>query len=219
MKKFLILILLLSPIYLKCQVSISRGSNSYDLKKLTEKPEPMNIWALNLLFSDNGFGVGATYYKNFTQNLSGIASIFFSSAKDDREFETSDIFGNSYTPYKVNRLYMIPVNLGIQIRLFKDDVSDNLRPYLNTGLTPTTIIYTPYNESLISSFGHAKARFAFGAFAGAGLDYLTSKKSSLSLNIRFYYISLFGNGIESLEGKEKTFYGGLYFVFSYNFMK
>jgi hypothetical protein len=51
------------------------------------------------------------------------------------------------------------------------------------------------------------------------MDYLTSKKSSLSLNIRYYYLNIFGRGIESLQSREKNFFGGLFFVFSYNFMK
>ncbi len=181
--------------------------------------EPYNNWSINLLFSDNGFGLGATVFKSFSHNVSGFASIFFSGAKDDREFEVTDIFGNTYTPNKVNRMFMIPINLGLQIRLFREDVTDDLRPFVNFGVTPTAVIYTPYSESLFPSFSHARAKYTVGGFAGVGIDYLTSKKSSLSLNIRYYYVNLFGKGIESLESKEKTFFGGLYFVFSYNFMK
>jgi hypothetical protein len=181
--------------------------------------EPYNIWSLNLLFSDNGFGLGATIYKNFNPAISGFTSIFFSGAKDEREFETTDIFGNTYTPYKVNRLFMIPLNIGLQIRLFREDVTDDLRPFVNFGVTPAAIIYTPYSESFFSSFSYARAKYTVGGFAGVGLDYLTSKKSSLGLNIRYYYLNLFGKGIESLQSREKNFFGGLYFVFSYNFMK
>jgi len=181
--------------------------------------EPYNNWSINLLFSDNGFGLGATIYKYFGQDVSGFTSIFFSGAKDEREFETTDIFGNTYTPYKVNRLFMIPLNIGLQFRLFREDVTDELRPFVNAGVTPTAIIYTPYSESFFSSFGHAKAKYTVGGFAGLGMDYLTSKRSSLSLNIRYYYLHIFGKGIESLQSREKNFFGGLFFVFSYNFMK
>jgi outer membrane protein W len=186
---------------------------------LDKNKETLNRWSLNLLFSDNGFALGATIYRPFSTNISGFGSIFFSGAKDDREFESTDIFGNSYVPSKVNRLFMVPVNLGVQLRLFKDDVTDNLRPFMNFGVTPTVIIYTPYKESFFSSFKYAKAKYTVGGFAGAGVDYLTSKKSSLSLNVRYYYINLFGEGIESLQSKEKNVFGGLYFVFSYNFMR
>lgn len=194
-------------------------NNEFETWPPKDKWEPYNKWGLNLSFSDNGFGGGATYYKFFNRTLSGFASISFSTAKDDREFETTDIYGNNYVPGKVNRIFMVPVNVGLQVRLFKEDVSDNLRPNLNFGVTPAAFIYTPYSESLISSFGSAKAKFTVGGFAGIGMDYLTNKTTSLSLNVRYYYLDLFGKGIESLKGKEKTSFGGLYFVFSYNFMK
>jgi outer membrane protein W len=182
------------------------------------KWEPVKKWSLNLSFSDNGFGGGATLYKYLSKDVSAFGSLYFSAAKDDREFETTDIYGNTYVPYKVNRLFMIPVDLGVQYRLFRDDVTDDLRPNVSFGLTPAAIIYTPYNEGLISSFGKARAKYTVGGFVGIGVDYLTSKTTSLSMNVRYYYINLFDNGIESLQGKQKTFFGGMYFNFSYNFM-
>jgi len=105
-------------------------------------------------------------------------------------------------------MFMIPLNIGLQYRLFRDEVTDDLRPLVNFGISPTAIIYTPYHEAFLKSFSHARAKYTVGAFAGVGLDYLTSKKSSLSLNVRYYYTKLFGKGIESLENKEKTFFGG-----------
>lgn len=180
--------------------------------------EPYNNWSINVLFSDNGFGVGAQLFKNFSHNVSMFGGIFFSGAKDDREFEVYDIFGNSYVPNKVNRMFMIPINIGVQFRLFREEVTDNLRPHVNIGISPTAIIYTPYQESFFSSFGHAQAKYTIGAFTGVGVDYLTSKSSSLNMDVRYYYTQLFGQGIESLQSKEKKFFGGLYLVFSYNFM-
>jgi outer membrane protein W len=180
--------------------------------------EPYNNWSINVLFSDNGFGLGAQLFKQFSHDVSMFGGIFFSGAKDDREFEVYDVFGNSYVPNKVNRMFMIPINLGVQFRLFREEVTDDLRPHVNFGLSPTTIIYTPYSESFFSSFGHAQAKYTVGGFASLGVDYLTSKSSSLNMDVRYYYTQLFGKGIESLQSKEKKFFGGLYLVFSYNFM-
>jgi len=181
--------------------------------------ETNNNWSINILFSDNGFGAGATLFQQLSKNISLFEGLYFSGAKDDREFEATDIFGNTFTPYKVNRLFMIPVNLGIQVRLFREDVTDNLRPQINFGLSPTAVIYTPYDIAFFPSFGYSRAKYTLGAFAGIGVDYLTSRKSSLSMNVRYYYTKLFGKGIESLKDNEKNYFGGLYFVFSYNFMK
>lgn len=191
--------------------------NKQNTLKLKNR-ESTNNWSINILFSNNGFGLGATLYKDINRNLSAFGSIFFSGAKDDREFEQIDIFGNTYTPNKINRLFMIPVNFGLQYRLFRESVTDELRPFINFGITPTTIIYTPYSDAFLSSFSDARARFTVGAFAGFGADYLTGRKSAVSLNIRYYYIYLFGSGVESLMAKEMNYFGGLYLVFSYNFM-
>jgi hypothetical protein len=201
-------------------ILILTAANTLFAQNFSDKnKETLNRWSLNLLFSDNGFALGATVYKQLSTNLSGFGSIFFSGAKDDREFESIDMFGNSYVPSKVNRLFMVPLNLGMLLRLFRDEVTDNLRPFVNFGATPTAIIYTPYNQSFFSSFKYARAKYTVGGFAGTGVDYLTGKKSSLSLNVRYYLIHLFGEGIESLESKEMKDFGGLYFVFSYNFMR
>lgn len=181
--------------------------------------EPKNNWGINLTFSDNGFGFGATKFFNLSKDVSFVGGITFSGAKDDREFEQSDIFGNSITPFKENRLFMVPIlNIGMQLRLFRNDVTDNMRPYINFGAAPTAIVYTPYSESFFPSFKYARAKYTVGGFAGIGLDYLTSKTSALSFNVKYYYISLFGEGIRSISTNEKKQFGGIYFVFSYNFM-
>jgi outer membrane protein W len=189
------------------------------VKTFISASETNNSWAINILFSDNGFGAGATMFQQLSKNVFLFESMFFSGAKDDREFEATDIFGNTFIPNKVNRIFMTGTNIGLQIRLFRDDVTDNLRPHLNFGISPTALIYTPYDKAFFPSFNYAKAKYTVGAFAGIGVDYLTGRKSSLNMDIRYYYTKLFGSGIESLKDNEKKYFGGLYFVFSYNFMK
>ena len=185
-----------------------------------EKPEPVNNWSFNLTFSDNGFGFGASKYFNINKDISLITGLFLSSAKDDREFEQSDIFGNSVTPFKQNRLFLLPVlNIGAQYRMFRENVTDEMRPYINFALSPSAVVYTPYSESFLTSFKYARAKYTVGGFIGVGLDYLSSKKSALGFNIRYYYIGLFGSGVKSLSTNEKKQFGGIYFVFSYNFLK
>jgi hypothetical protein len=188
--------------------------------KLKSKGEKENNWSINLTFSDNGFGLGAAKYFKISKDISFNAAILFSGAKDDREFDQTDIFGNSVTPYKVNRLFMFPVlNLGMQIRLFRDDVTDNMRPFINFGVSPAAIMYTPYNESFFSSFKYAKAKYTVGGYAGVGLDYMTNKTSGLSFNLRYYYLHLFGEGINSISTAEMKNFGGIYLIFGYNFLK
>ncbi len=214
-------LIILTAFILSASIAYSQNSDSDELTtKFTQKKEPLNNWGINLTFSDNGFGLGATKYFNLNRDFSLTAGIVFSGAKDDREFDQYDVWGNSVTPYKENRLFMVPIlNIGGQLRLFREDVSDNMRPFINFGVSPTAIVYTPYSESFFPSFKYAKAKYTVGAYAGIGLDYLTSRKSALSFNMRYYYINLFGEGIRSISTNEKKQFGGIYFIFSYNFEK
>ncbi|HRJ86832.1 MAG TPA: hypothetical protein PK753_14250 [Ignavibacteria bacterium] len=215
MKKLIILTLFLA-------LAVSAYSQTGDtLKpKLKRVKEPQNNWSMNLTFSDNGFGLGATKYFNVSRDISIQTGILFSGAKDDREFEQYDFFGNSVTPFKVNRLFMFPIlNIGMQYRLFRDDVTSDMRPFINFGVSPAAIVYTPYNESFFSSFKYAKAKYTLGGYAGVGLDYMTSRTSGLSFNLRYYYLKLFGEGIQSISTAEIKNFGGIYFIFSYNFVK
>ncbi len=215
MKTLLISLIILAT----ASASFAQDTNPNPQKlKLKDTKETVNNWSLNLTFSDNGFGFGATKFARLGKDVSGFASLEFSGAKDDREFEQYDIYGNSYTPDKVNRLFMSVMSIGAQFRLFREDVTDNLRPHINVGLAPTMVLYTPYSQSFLSSFKWAQAKYTIGAFAGIGFDYVTNKKSSLSMDIRYYYISLFGQGVYSISTNEKKDFGGVYFVFSYNFM-
>jgi outer membrane protein W len=195
-------------------------SNKNNKFKLKQKKEVENVWAANLSFSDNGFGFGATKFFKLSKNTSLSTGIMFSGAKDDREFDQTDVFGNSVTPYKVNRLFMMPmINIGMQVRLFRDDVTDDMRPFINFGVTPVAIVYTPYNESFFSSFKYAKAKYTVGGYAGIGVDYITTRSTGLSFNLRYYYLNLFGEGINSISTAEIKQFGGIYFMFSYNFVK
>ena len=104
MKKLIILTAFLAITAL----TFSQGADSL-APKMKIKKEPRNNWSINLSFSDNGFGLGATKYFALSKDVSLQTGIFFSGAKDDREFEQSDFFGNTITPFKVNRLFMLPV--------------------------------------------------------------------------------------------------------------
>ena len=211
--------LILFTAFLLFASTIYSGTADSLAPKLKKKSERENNWSINLGFSDHGFGFGATKYFSLSRDVAFVGGLMFSQAKDDREFDQNDMYGNSFTPFKVNRLFLFPmVNLGMQFRLFRNDVSDNMRPFVNFGISPTVVMYTPYNESFFSSFKYARAKYTMGGYVGVGLDYISSKTSGLSFNFRYYYNRVLGEGIQSLSTEEMTNFGGIYFVFSYNFL-
>jgi len=49
-----------------------------------------NVWGLDILISNDGFGLGTFYRRLFTPDLSGVISLSVSESKDEREVEQYD---------------------------------------------------------------------------------------------------------------------------------
>jgi hypothetical protein len=160
---------------------------------------PNNSWGVDLMFGEGGFGLGTFYRRNFTLNLSGFVDFSISETKDEREIEYYDpYFGVSYSPYKVNRAFLLPVTFGLQYRLFAEELTDNLRPYITAGVGPTFVISTPYEEEFFTSFKYAKLHTGVGGYIGFGANIGISKTNLVGLNVRYYYTHLFGDGVENI---------------------
>ena len=124
----------------------------------------------------------------------------FSEAKGDREFEYYDYYGNSYVVGKENRVFLIPLTIGLHYRLFEKDLTDNLRPYLMAGFGPAFSISTPYEEEFFSSFKYSEFDLAAGGYIGFGADFGLSKKNLLGLSMKYSYAKFLSGGVEQMTG-------------------
>ena len=186
-----------------------------------EKPPtnfPSSSWGVDLLFGDGGFGIGTFLRKSFSPKTSGFIDLSFSESKDAREFEYFDYYGRSIIVGKENRVFFIPLNIGIQYRIFQKELTDNLRPYFSVGVGPTLGISTPFNEEFFSSFNHAKFHFAVGGYIGFGADFGLSKSNLLGLNIRYYYSKFISEGVEPMTGRIKDDIGAFYITLNIGIM-
>ncbi len=179
---------------------------------------PTNAWGIDVMFGDAGFGFGTFFRKQLDVKWTAFADLSFSETKDEREFEYIDYFGNVFTVGKKNRVFQIPLNLGAQLRLFENDLTDNLRPYLNAGVGPTLLVTTPYQEEFFSSFGKAQAKIAAGGYIGFGANFGLDKSSLVGINFRYYYAKIFNGGVESLEGRKKTEIQGFFITLNLGLM-
>lgn len=191
--------------------------------KIAPEPDPImfppNAWGVDLMVSEAGFGIGTFLRKSFSQNLTGFIDFSFSEAKDDREVEYVDYYGQTYSIGKVNRVFLLPVYVGLQQRLFSDNLTDNLRPYINLAAGPTTIITTPYQKEFFSAFGDAITKIGVGGYIGFGANFGISQSNLVGLNIRYYYIQLVdGNTIETLRGKFKNNFSSVYITINIGMM-
>jgi len=159
---------------------------------------PNNAWGVDVMFTEGGFGLGTFLRKSLATDITGFVDFSISETKDEREVTYIDYFGNSYTPDKVNRSFQLPLNFGVQYRLFSESLTDNLRPYLTAGVGPTIIITTPYDKEFFNAFGYAQTKYAVGGYVGFGANIGTSKSNLIGLNVRYYYMYVFGDGIENL---------------------
>lgn len=215
MKRFVFLSLLILAIPLI-------NLNSQGIGELApEKPLeifPDNAWGMDIMFGEAGFGLGTFFRKQISQKWTVFSDLSISEAKDEREFEFIDIFGNKISIGKKNRIFQIPVNVGLHYRLFENVIADNLRPYINVGAGPTLVITTPYQEEFFNAFGSAQTKFAVGGYIGFGANFGLDKSSLIGINFRYYRVQFFDSGVESLFGKFKDNLSGFFVTLNLGLM-
>ena len=191
-----------------------------------------NSWGIDLMLSNNGFGVGTFFRKRETPDISWLASLAVSDVKDEQEIQYYDIYGRSYSPYKKNRLFLIPLFAGVEYRLFREEIADNFRPYVSAALGPAMMVIAPYQREVTMDLGtgttytqyeeieffeslkYATAQYTVGGYIGAGA-YFGSEGGTLSgLSVRYYFIP-FQKGIETLQGVYVSNFGGLYITLNF----
>ncbi len=186
------------------------------LLALAESKDALHdAWGLDILFSGNGFGLGAFYYREFSETLFGFAHLGISGVQSTDEFEEFDPFSQQWiVPNKINRLFMFPMTVGVQYRLFEGEITENFRPFVQAGIGPTLIMATPYSKEFFSSFSDATFYVKPGGFVGAGLYFGDSQKNLTGAHIRYYFIPFGGDGLESVQGFPINNFGGIFLSLS-----
>lgn len=179
---------------------------------------PNNAWGLDVMIGESGFGLGTFYRKQLSMKWTAFADLSLSETKDDREFEYIDFFGRTFTVGKKNRVFAVPLNLGLQYRLFENLIYDNLRPYVNFGVGPTLVLTTPYEKEFFNAFGDTKTKTAIGGYVGFGANFGLDKSSLIGLNFRYYYTHFFDEGVESLFERYKKSFGSFFVTLNLGLM-
>jgi len=196
----------------------------------------VHAWGLDVLLSNNGFGMGAFYRYEINDELSLMFNFAISDVKDDAEVEQFDYFGNSIVQGKINRLLLLPLTVSVQYRLFKDDIVDNLRPFITAGLGPTMIFVAPYAHPItyynldgsiyytdpgkiefFSSLKYGKLRYTLGGFIGAGVYFGMDKGTITGLSVK-YFLAPYPNGIEVMQDGYMKNFGGLFITLAFGGM-
>ena len=186
-----------------------------------EKPPmvfPPNAWGFEVLIGESGFGFGSFYRKQLDTKLALVADVTFSEAKDEREIQYIDYYGNTITFGKKNRVFLIPFTLSAQYRLFENDLTDNLRPYVFIGVGPTLAVTTPYDKEFFKAFSYAQTRYAAGGYIGFGANFGLDKNNLIGLNVTYSYTRFIGDGVEILYDRYKKDLANFYITLNFGFM-
>lgn len=200
--------------------------SSHRLIQPAATPSLPGSWGIDIAFSDNGFGLGGFYRREISDDLAWNISLMISDAKDPSEVEYYDYWGNSYIPFKKNRLLIIPFHASMQYRLFKDEIMDSFRPYITAGIGPTMMFVSPYATNIIdtaantyqqnqinffSSLKYGTLRYTLGGFIGVGAFFGIGNGALGGISIH-YAFAKFPQDIEVLEGGYLRDFSGIILV-------
>lgn len=168
---------------------------------------------LDLMIGNSGFGGGVFYRQSINGTLSFIATFAISEAKAPNEVAYYDPFtGQKFVPGKVNQLWVIPVMVGLQYRLFKNQITDSFRPYVFAGIGPNAIFAAPYDQPLGYSFSHGRGYFGGGGYFGIGAFFGTDPNSLIGVSLRYYILPM-THGIESMQNEPMANFNSFFISF------
>ncbi len=168
-----------------------------------------NTWGFNVSFSDYGFGGGLFLGHEFSANLTGLLTFDFGTAAGPREVDLLAV-------NKINRVFVLPLMVAGQYRVFRSGLSDNLRPYLEAGAGPVAAMTTPYSQDFFTAFGHASMKVIPGGFVGLGANFGSDPKTNFGASLRYFFIPYPGS-IQSTSTESLTNFNGLFLTASYAF--
>jgi hypothetical protein len=168
-----------------------------------------NSCGLSVSFSDYGFAGGMFLGHEFNQDLTGLFSFDFGTAEGSQEVDFLE-------DNQVNRVFVIPVMLSLQYRVFRTGLSDNLRPYITAGAGPVVAMTTPISQDFFSAFADGYSKVVPGGFVGLGANFGTDSRSSFGASLR-YFIIPYPGALESTTTESLTNLSGLFITVIYGF--
>lgn len=158
-----------------------------------------HAWGLDLMIGNDGFGLGVFYHHLLNDVVTAFATCSFSEARDVRQIDFVNYWtGAQWSPNKVNRVFRVPLFVGVQYRLFAEDITDNFRPYVQAGAGPVMLYITPAEKEFFSSLTDGFTKYTYGGFVGAGAQFGFDRSSVFGLNLRYMIIPT-PKGIQSVQ--------------------
>ncbi len=213
------------------------GSQKDSTISSLQTPEGRNAWGVDVMASDGGFGLGVFYRRELSPDLSWFTTFSISEAKDEREVEQYDPYtGLTYVPGKLTRFMVLPLYAGIQYRLFREDIVETFRPFVNAAVGPTMIYAMPFAKvgndgagnltvdqiDFFKAIGMGQPHYTVGGYVGFGANFGAEKGNVFGVNFRYYVVTLLSGSLPStynlytgnIQGTKKDF-GGVVITLSF----
>lgn len=147
-----------------------------------------HAWGGDLMIGVDGFGLGFFYNRTFDDILTVFANLSLTEAKDSDQRDYYDPYFGQISPNKTHYVFRIPLFLGVQYRLFKEQIVENFRPFVNAGAGPVLLYVSPVQGDMFSSLGGGSTYYTYGGFLGAGAQFGFDRSNIFGLNVRYMII-------------------------------
>lgn len=153
--------------------------------------------ALVITLSEYGLGAGGALRARVADDWSLTAELGAGAGRDEREQSFGGgLFGERVTPFKRNNVLLVPLEVGLERRLFRRAVEDNVRPFVAVAVGPTLAYQWPYFDDLdgdgrrddgeplasgLAGFGDGQARVGAGATVAVGAAFGRSVRTAPSV--------------------------------------
>ncbi|ARA93950.1 hypothetical protein AWN76_012830 [Rhodothermaceae bacterium RA] len=166
-----------------------------------------------VLLTNSGFGLGGYYHRALSRVTSFSLELSLAAGKDEREVVFFDFFGRRSIPRKANFFLMMPIQIGLQRRLFQESIQDNFRPYLQIITGPTLGWEYPYfddangnglrdaEERTYDSIGalpRGTFRLGYGGMIALGAHFGLSRRMTQGIRLGYAFSYVF-DGVQLLE--------------------
>lgn len=185
-----------------------------------DTPAPISYGSgmgLEVVVTNSGFGLGGYISRAIDDQNSFLAELNIGTEKSEREVKFFGL-GQSFIPDKANYFIRMPIQIGLQRRLWSDYIEDNFRPYFQVTAGPTLGWTYPYfddengngslddGERRYDGFGsifRGDFRMGMGGTFGIGANFGENRRISQGVRIA-YSFNYFFDPIQLLEPDEQS---------------
>ncbi|MFN3638891.1 MAG: hypothetical protein ACK4XY_10535 [Chloroherpetonaceae bacterium] len=204
------LFIILLPITAFAQ-NLDDEDDDEDVDIYTERFKNANGAAGSFGLTTTSFVVSGSFIRLLNPDWIAFASLSMTSANDPKEIERFDFFGRSIVTdsetgeLKKNSLFMMPITIGAQRRLFREEINSAFRPFVEAGIGPTLGYVYDYQNGF---FGGGYMKLGFNGFIGAGAYFGSNPFSLQGLSVR-YQVDTFVSSVELLPNRFRNLFQGI----------